>query len=184
MKIILFIIFVVLSASAHAERNPFVLAAGLGVGMNALDISIGSDDLETESDIGLINSFKIGGMFNKSHALYLIGQSARFNFEVDDGESYSGANNVIFGLGYTYYVKPTTGAPYVEVAAGAGSFSVDDGNLDLDSSGQVVLIGAGYEVNDHLQIGATATINNTDNDRLDDESYSIRSFGFKAEIKL
>ncbi|MFY0664551.1 MAG: outer membrane beta-barrel protein [Natronospirillum sp.] len=184
LKKTLVVALVMASGFAHAERNKFVLAAGLGYSVNTFDVSLDSGELETEADNGLVTSFKIGGMINQQHAVYVARQTATVGFEVEGGNSFSGGRNSLVGVGYTFYVNPTIGSPYVEVAAGFGSYNIEDGLLDLKSSGTAFLAGAGYEINKNFQVGATYSINETENDNADGESYSLTSIALKAELKI
>ncbi|MFG1495368.1 outer membrane beta-barrel protein [Saccharospirillum sp. HFRX-1] len=171
---------------AFAERNPFLLAAGAGFGANSLTIYTPSDDFETDSDAGFVRSLKIGGIINQQHALYFHGQSSSFDMNAK-GESlvYEDNTSMLLGLGYTYYLKPTVGSAYVEMTTGFSSFTINDNNTDVDSSGIGFLIGAGYELNQNVQFGATFRTTTTENDSASSEQeYGTSTIAAKVELKL
>lgn len=180
-----------MSTATLAERNSFVLSAGAGFGMNNLEID-NSYNPETEASSGFIRSFKIGGLINQQHALYLHIQSTRFDIDYEDSSgsaTFEGNSAGLLGLGYTYYLKPEVGSAYVEASVGRGNFNIDDTingqTIDLDSSGMAFLIGAGYEFNEHVQLGVSYQMGDTENDNKKfDESYSYSTLGAKVEIKL
>lgn len=168
------------SGLAHADRNKFVLAGGLGFGTNSVNIESGSSETELDADASLVSSIKIGGVVNQQHAIYYHRQASWFSGTNAAGNSYSAVSGIM-GLGYTYYLKPTVGSAYVEATVGLGDF------IDVDASdvyrGRAVLIGAGYELNKHVQVGATFERSATEDDDSDLIIYH-NSIAAKVEFKL
>lgn len=170
------------SGLAHADRSKFFLAGGLGYGTNSMSSESSQGDGEIDGDPGLISSVKIGGVINQQHALYYHRQASWFSFENARGQNFDVLSGVM-GIGYTFYTEPTIGSPYVEASIGLGDF-VGRNNTSGSYSGTGFLIGAGYELNEHTQFGATFMRNITTDSGDDDFTNYHNSISAKVEFKL
>jgi len=88
----------------------------------------------------------------------------------------------VIGLGYTYYIKSTVGSPYVEASIGLGDFY----NIDASECFTVTefLIGAGYEINSHIKVGANFQGSNTEYTDNAELELDYRTIAAKVEFKL
>ena len=172
------------SGVALADRTPLYLSGGVGIGANNLTSDTSLGEIETDATSGMLRSLKAGFMLNDRNALYVHARSSDFDYETEDTSTeFEDAQTTLIGLGYTHYTSPTAGSPYFEVTAGMAGFNVEDNSLDIDSSGKGLLVGAGYEFNKHLQMGAVYTMAETEDDD-NDTTYATNSLGLKVELKL
>ncbi|WP_108124120.1 outer membrane beta-barrel protein [Saccharospirillum mangrovi] len=173
------------SGLALADRTPVYLSGGGGFGAHGLTSDSSLGEVETEASTGLLRSLKAGFMLNDRNALYLHARSSNFDYETEDtGTEFKDARATLVGLGYTHYTSATEGSPYFEVTAGMAGFNVDDNGFDIESKGRGLLVGAGYEFNRHVQMGAVYTLAETEDDDDDDTTYTTNSLGLKVELKL
>lgn len=173
------------SSMAFADRTKLYVSGGAGIGANNLTADTSIGDIETEQSTSVLRSLKLGAMVNDQNAIYLHWRGSNFDFETEDTSiEFKDAHSSLLGLGYTYYSSPTGGSPYFEVTAGLASFDVEDNGFDIESSGKGVLVGAGYEFNRHLQVGAEYSMATTEDDSDSDETYATNSLGLKVELKL
>ncbi|PTY37916.1 hypothetical protein BGP77_15760 [Saccharospirillum sp. MSK14-1] len=173
------------SGIALADRTPLYLSGGAGIGANNLTSDGSLGEVETEATSGLLRSLKAGFMLNDRNALYVHARSSDFDYETEDTNiEFEDAQTTLIGLGYTHYTSPTAGSPYFEVTAGMAGFNVEDNSFDIESSGKGILVGAGYEFNKHLQMGAVYTMAETEDDDDSDTTYTTSSLGLKVELKL
>lgn len=169
------------SGLAQADRSKFLLAGGLGFGINSLSSENNGSETDYDSDAGLVTSFKIGGVVDQQHAIYYHRQASWFSFD-NNATTGNRAISGIMGVGYTYYVEPTVGSPYVEASIGLGDFVDVDGE-DV-YTGTALLVGAGYELSEHIQVGGTITVNSTESSDNPDVTVNHRSIAAKVEFKL
>lgn len=173
------------SGVALADRTPLYLSGGVGIGANNLTADSSLGDVETEATSGLLRSLKAGFMLNDRNALYVHARSSGFDYETENTSTeFEDAQTTLIGLGYTHYSSATPGSPYFEVTVGMAGFNVEDNSLDIDSTGKGILVGAGYEFNKHLQMGAVYTMAETEDDDDSDTTYATNSLGLKVELKL
>lgn len=173
------------SGLALADRTPIYLSGGAGIGNNALTADSSLGEVETEASSGMLRSIKAGVMLNDRNALYLHARSSDFDYETKDTSTeFEDAQTTLIGLGYTHYTSADPGSPYFEVTAGLAGFSVEDNGFDIESSGRGLLVGAGYEFNQHVQMGAVYTLAETEDEDDSDDTYATNSLGLKVELKL
>lgn len=190
VKKIVFLLCVLSVASAQAEtenetgRSDFLVGIAFGLGSTDADFSNRSDAGFTVYERPmLMSSFKLGGMFAPQHALYYqyrlgVMRMARSDWDDD----YQGVAT-FSGLGYSYFLEPTVGSPYVEAAMGVNRFSLSGDINEGDFEGFGFLIGAGNEFNRHMQMGAVLEIGDSIN-RSSHESLQLKTLTFQLEYKF
>lgn len=189
-KKILFLLCVLGAASAQAEtenqteRSDFFVGVALGLGPTDANFSNRSEaDFSVYERPMLMSSFKLGGMFAPQHAVYYqyrlgVMRLARSGWDDD----YQGVAT-FSGLGYSYFLEPTVGSPYIEAAMGVNRFSLSGDVNEGDFEGFGFLIGAGNEFNRHLQMGAVLEIADSIN-RSSRESLQLKTLTFQLEYKF
>jgi len=164
------------SGLAQADRSKFFLAGGVGLGTNSV-----KTDENLDAENGLVGSLKIGGLINNQHAIYFHRQLSWFSFDNGQNQTLDGYSG-ISAVGYTYYLNPEIGSPYFETSIGLGDFYNIDG--DQHFTGNAFLIGAGYELNKHVQFGASFEQSNTEYELNSEFEITHRSIAAKVEFKL
>lgn len=181
-KLLIAAAILLISGLAHADRNQLFLGAGAGFGVNNVSTDENGFETEYNANAGLVTSFKIGRVINQQHAIYYQRQASRFLFGIvssTNTEAISG----ITGIGYTYYVSPTVGSPYIEAALGFGDFIINVDGIN-DYAGRAFLIGGGYELSEHVQVGGTFEISSTTNPGILALIVNHSSIAAKVEFKL
>jgi len=173
-------------SQAYAERNEFVLSAGVGYGLNNQLVS--DSDIDSQpaaSSSGLLGRVKVGRMTTPVDALFGFGQIYQMEYDGQEA-SVSSANLSLLGVGYIHYLKSEVGSPYFSVGVGFNRFDVE-GSDGLTGSGQSFLLESGYEVNEHLQLSSLLMMSRTTgygSDNSDYLSISTATITFNIEYKL
>lgn len=163
---------------AQAEtRSGFYLSGGLGITSVDLEAVEAGQTLAESRFSGFGTAFKIGGYINPNFALYYHREAAWF--KDDDGDRWIGG---LSGIGGSYYFEQEGGA-YLEAALGFSDLSMVEYDEAFNTGG-AVLLGAGGEVNDHLQIGAFLMGSNTEDPYYPEVSIEQFTIGVKLELKL
>lgn len=166
------------SGAALADpRSGFYLSGGLGITSVDLEAVEGGQTLAESRYRGFGTAFKIGGYINPNFALYYHREAAWF--KDDGGDRWVGG---LSGIGGSYYFEPEGGA-YLEVALGLSDLGMVEYNEAFNSGG-AFLLGAGGELNDHLQLGAYLMGSNTEDPYYPEVSIEQFTVGVKLELKL
>ncbi len=181
----LFLIFFATLASAE-NRGGFYLAGGFGLGNTTweweADDGFTTLSGEVDSGSGFITSLKVGGTINHQHAIYYTRQAIHYTVEDSFDEEYSVVNGIA-GIGYTYYFSPSFRTGYIEAALGVGDLILDQ-EIDDAATGSAYLLGIGYEVGKHAQLGLFYMRTDTEDPYDSNLSYINTTTALKVEFKI
>jgi len=183
LKRILLALLVLSSAPAYAERNDILVGLGIGLGPSDADFSSTGADITVYERPVFMMSFKLGGMFSPQHALYYQYRLGFFRFDRSDWEDGGRGVSSFSGLGYTYFLNPTVGSPYVEAAMGMSRIALSQEFGEGDAEGFGFLVGAGNEFSENLHMGAVLEVSDTIN-RFSREGLLLKTFAFQLEYKF
>lgn len=173
-------------SQAYAERNDFVLSAGVGYGLSNQLVSDSNTEIQpASSSTGLLGRVKIGRMTTPVDALFGFGQIYQMDYDGQEA-SVNSATSSLLGVGYTHYLKSEVGSPYFSIGVGFNRFDVE-GDDGLTKFGQSFLLESGYEVNEHFQLSSTLMMSRTTGFGTGDSDYSSISTAtitFNIEYKL
>ncbi len=153
-----------LASNANAfDDNKEGFMLGLGIGVSSIKTSITGED---SRDTGFATSFKLGYGLSEQLSIYLSSQGDNYKY---DGKGKS-VNTSLFGIGMDYYFEKNS--PYY-VTAMLGQGTVIELKKSKDQTGYGFLVGAGYELSEHISLEASYMKVNT-NDKLNADTDSIR----------
>lgn len=143
------------------NKEGFILGLGIGASSIKTDI-VGGDS----RDSALATSLKLGYGLNEQLTVYLgaIGDAYKY-----DGKGKS-VNTALTGIGIDYYFDANK--PYY-VTGMIGASTITDLQKSKDQTGYGFLVGAGYEITDHVTLQADYMKINT-NDTLNADTDAIR----------
>ena len=143
------------------NKEGFILGVGIGASSVKTTYASGSS-----RDVGLATSFKLGYGFNKQTIMYLgaIGDAYKY-----DGKGQT-VNTALTGIGVDYYIDQNS--PFY-VTAMVGFGSVSELKKSKLQTGYGFLVGAGYEITEHVTLQADYMKINT-NDKLNADTDAIR----------
>jgi len=158
------IIALLLISNANAfddNKEGFIL--GLGVGVSSIKTNyIGGDSRDT----GFATSVKLGYGFNQQTIMYLGAIGDVYKYEGKDKR----VNTALTGMGLDYYINQNS--PFY-VTAMVGFGSINDFKKSKEQTGYGFLVGAGYEISEHITLQADYMKINT-NDKLNTDTDAIR----------
>lgn len=181
VKIVLLVWLAFSSLTAYAEARDFRASGGLGVGPVDADLS-GANVVFYERPV-IISSFKLGTIGKSQHALYFQYRLSYFRVGRSDWSAEGQGLGTFLGAGYAYYLRPEIGSPYVEFAVGAHRVELSNPSSSDDYDGLGFLIGAGRELNRHLQMGMVLEVSDTI-DRTYRQSLQLFSAALQTEFKF
>lgn len=164
MKQLIFLILASLTSYSLASdlditRKTFLLSLGLGGGSTEYEFTAkgyGSYNFDYDSgeqDLGSAATikFKIGGHLGKNnqHALYYV--THQDLFDIEESQITAG----LAGIGYTYFLKPSSRSMFFEVNTGLGLISENE-KLSMIGSGAVLAVG--YEFAKNFQASAFCSV--------------------------
>ena len=129
------------------DRGGLYLSFGLGGHSTSFDV-VGFEE-ESNSELGLATSFKLGGYITPQFAIYYQREAGFWMVEeAEDAIFLTGLS----GIGATVYAEPYLGM-YLEGGLGFGELAViESGNVEA-VPGRAVMLGVGNELTAHSQIG-------------------------------
>ena len=155
-------LLLVTNASAFDDnKEGFML--GLGAGVSSVKTTYTGGN---SRDTGFATSIKLGYGFNEQLAVYLASESAVYKYN-NQGDT---VDTSLIGIGLDYYINQNSPF-YITGMVGRGS--VDELKKTKVQTGYGFLIGAGYEISDHIILQADYMKINTD-DKLNADTDSIR----------
>ena len=155
-------LLLVTNASAFdGNKEGFMLGIGAGVSSVKTTYTGGNS-----RDTSFATSLKLGYGFNEQLAVYLASESGVYKYN-GKGET---ADTSLIGIGLDYYIDQNSPF-YVTGMVGLGS--VNKLKKAKVQTGYGFLIGAGYEISDHITLQADYMKINTD-DKLNADTDSIR----------
>jgi opacity protein-like surface antigen len=143
------------------NKEGFIL--GLGIGASSIKTTYTRGD---SRDTGFATSLKLGYGFNRQTIMYLgaIGDAYKYD---DKGKT---VNTALTGIGLDYYINQNSPF-YITAMVGVGSVS-ELKNTKIQT-GYGFLVGAGYEISEHITLQADYMKINTD-DKLNADTDAIR----------
>ena len=163
-RIMIPVIAVLLATNANAfDDNKEGFMLGLGVGVSSIKTNyIGGDSRDT----GFATSLKLGYGLNEQLSAYVGAIGDLYKYE---GKGKR-VNTALSGIGIDYYFNKN--APYY-VTGMVGFASVNELKNKKDQTGYGFLIGAGYEISEHITLQADYMKINTD-DKLNADTDALR----------
>ena len=147
------LLFILLTSQAvmafDADREGFVLSAGAGIAPIAYTEISGLSE-SRNSGVGYAVSFMTGYGYNENTLFFLMWEGLRANSLSFDDESEKVWQGFT-GAGVRFYFGDIGSSFFIESGLGLQFYNSSD-TIFYHDSGLGVLIGAGYEISDHLQL--------------------------------
>ena len=143
------------------NKEGFML--GLGVGASSVKTTFTGGN---SRDTGFATSIKLGYGLNEQLAAYVAAEGDLYKYN-DEGDR---VNTAMTGIGLDYYINQDS--PFY-VTGMVGFASVNKLKKSKDQTGYGFLVGAGYEITDHITLQADYMKINTD-DKLNADTDAIR----------